>query len=137
MPHARLPHDGHVYLAMTTNAWRHAHRRRVSLTPARPVSQNRHRLTLAAERQAHRSRRHITAGPSRSDQLVRTAELPLNTGASLIVILLLSLGLWAARYGALSSDFEDIIGLPTTKARGQQQLHRSAHKKIRVATRPR
>src|SRR5882757_2995671 len=96
MPHARLPHDGHAYLAMTTNAWRHAHRRRVSLTPARPVSPNGHRLALAAERQAHRSRRHITAGPSRSDRLVRTIDVRLNTGASLIVSLFLSLGLWGA-----------------------------------------
>jgi hypothetical protein len=103
MPHARLPHDGHAYLAMTTNAWRHAHRRRVSLTPARPVSRNRHRLALAAECQARRSRRHITAGPSRSDRLVRTADVPLNRGASLIVILLLSLGLWAAIWGAVAT----------------------------------
>src|SRR5712691_11510694 len=103
MPHARSPHDGHAYLAMTTNAWRHAHRRRVSLTPARPVSRNRDRLALAGERQAHRSRRHITAGPSRSDRLVRTAAPPLDTGASLIVILLLSLGLWAAIGGAVAS----------------------------------
>src|SRR6266567_7071062 len=102
MLHARLPHDVRVYLAMTTKAWRHAHRR-VRLTPARPVSRNRHRLALAAECQAHRSRRHITAGPSRSDRLVRTADVPLNRGASLIVILLLSLGLWAAIWGAVAS----------------------------------
>src|SRR6266851_7956517 len=102
MLHTCLPHDGHAYFSMTTNAWRHAHRRRVSLTPARPVSRNRHRLALAAECQAHRSRRHITAGPSRSDRLVRTADVPLNRGASLIVILLLSLGLWAAIWALLA-----------------------------------
>src|SRR5260370_20812538 len=103
MPHACLPHDGHPYFYMTTNARRRAQRGRVSLTPARPVSRNRHRLALAAERQAHQSRRHNTAGPSRSVQLVRTPDFPLNTGASLIVILLLSLGLWAAIWGAVAS----------------------------------
>jgi hypothetical protein len=103
MSHARLPHDGHVYLAMTTNARKLTHRRRVSLTPARPVSRNRHRHALAEERQAHRDRRHITAGPSRSDRLVRTADVPLNTGASFVVILLLSLGLWAAIWSAVAS----------------------------------
>jgi hypothetical protein len=101
MPHARLPHYGHSYFAMTTNAWRHAHRRRVSLTPASPFSRNGHRLALAAERQAHRSRRHITAGPSRSDRLVRTVDVRLSVGASLIVSLFLSLGLWAAIWGAV------------------------------------
>ena len=110
MPHACLPHDGYVYLAMTTNAWRRAHRRRVSLTPARPVSWNRHLLALAAERQVHRSRRHITAGSPRSDRLVRTVDVRLDTGASLIVSLLLSLGLWAAIWGAVASLASVVLG---------------------------
>src|SRR5712671_7712609 len=99
MPHTCLPHDGQAYFSVITNAWRHVHRRGVSLTPARPVSRNGHRLALAAERRAHRSRRHITAGPSRSDRLVRTVDVRLNTGASLIVSLLLSLGLLGGDLG--------------------------------------
>jgi hypothetical protein len=35
--------------------------------------------------------------------LVRTADVPLNTGASFVVILLLSLGLWAAIWSAVAS----------------------------------
>ncbi len=110
MPHACLPHDDHAYLAMTTNAWRRARRRRVSLTPVRPVSRKQHRRALAAEREARRRRRHITAGLSRADRLVRAADLPLNTGASLIVILLLSLGLWAAIWGAVTSLALIVLG---------------------------
>jgi hypothetical protein len=100
--------DTCLYLAMTTTVWRHAHRRRVS--PARPVSRNPRRYALAAERQTRRRRRHIIAGPSRSARLARTADLPLNTGASLIVILLLSLGLWAAIWGAVASLASVVLG---------------------------
>ena len=39
--------------------------------------------------------RSITAGLSRSERTARTAALPLDIGPALIVILLLSLGLWA------------------------------------------
>ena len=99
MPHACLLNDDHAYPAMT----RRAHHRSAGLTEARPVSQNRHRLALAAERQDRCRRRHITAGASRANRLARAADLPLNIGASLIVILLLSLGLWAAIWGIVAS----------------------------------
>jgi len=42
--------------------------------------------------------------------LVRTVDVPLNTGASLIVILLLSLGLWAAIWGAVASLASVVLG---------------------------
>ena len=67
-------------------------------------------VARAAEREARRRRRHITAGLSRADRLVRAADLPLNTGASLIVILLLSLGLWAAIWGAVASSASVVLG---------------------------
>jgi hypothetical protein len=78
-------------------------RRAVGLTPAKPVLRKRRRLALAAERQSRRRKSSITWGPSRSDRSARAAALPLNRGASLIVVLLLSLGLWAAICGAVAS----------------------------------
>src|ERR1700757_1122873 len=78
-------------------------RRAVGVTPAKPVLRKRRRLTLAAERQARRHKISTASGPSRSDRSTRAAALPLNRGASLIVVLLLSLGLWAAIFGAAAS----------------------------------
>ena len=81
----------------------------VGLTPAKPVFRKRRRLVLAAERQARR-RKSTTWGPSRSDRSARAAALPLNIGASLIVVLLLSLGLWAAILGAVASSASAVLG---------------------------
>ena len=67
-------------------------RRAVGVTPAKPVVRKRRRLALAAERQACRRKSYTASGPSRSDRLARAAALPLNRGASLIVVLVLSLG---------------------------------------------
>jgi hypothetical protein len=83
----------------------------VGVAPAKPVLRKRRRLALAAERQARR-RKIITttSGPSRSDRSARAAVLPLNRGASLIVVLLLSLGLWAAICGAVASLASAALG---------------------------
>jgi len=85
-------------------------RRAVGVTPAKPVFRKRRRLALAAERQARRRKISTTSGPSRSDRSARAAALPLNRGASLIVVLLLSLGLWAAIYGAAASLASAVLG---------------------------
>src|ERR1700730_17540650 len=99
MPQACSPFcNDHAYHVMTINAKRPVHRRRVGPYPARPVSRKRRQRALAADRN-----RRITAGPSRSDRSARAAALPLNRRASLIVVLLLSLGLWAAIWGAVAS----------------------------------
>src|SRR6202048_500762 len=81
----------------------------VGLTPAKPVFRKRRRLAIAAERQARR-RKSTTWGPSRSDRSARAAALPLNIGASLIVVLLLSVGLWAAILGAVASSASAVLG---------------------------
>ena len=38
------------------------------------------------------------------------AALPMNRGASVIVVLLLSLGLWAAIWGAVTSSASAVLG---------------------------
>jgi hypothetical protein len=85
-------------------------RRAVGPTPAKPVFRKRRRLSLATEHQARRRESSITWGPSRSDRSARAAALPLNRGASLIVVLLLSLGLWAAICGAVASLASAVLG---------------------------
>ena len=85
-------------------------RQAVGVTPARQVLRERRRLTLAAERQARRRKISTISGPSRSDRSARAAALPLNRGASLIVVLLLSLGLWAAIGGAVASLGSAVLG---------------------------
>jgi len=85
-------------------------RRAVGLSPAKPVFRKRRRPALAAERQARRRRSSTTSGPFRSDRSAHAAALPLNRGASLIVVLLLSLGLWAAISGAVASLASAVLG---------------------------
>jgi hypothetical protein len=46
--------------------------------------------------------RSIAAGLSRSQRSARTATIPLNIGSSLIVVLLLSLALWATIWAAIA-----------------------------------
>ncbi len=85
-------------------------RRAVGVTPAKPVLRKRRRLARAAERQARRRKISTTSGPSRSDRSARAVALPLNIGASLIAVLLLSLGLWAAICGAVASLASAVLG---------------------------
>jgi hypothetical protein len=85
-------------------------RRAVGLTPAKPVLRKRRRLALAAERQARRRKSRTASGQSRLDRSARAAALPLNRGASLVVVLLLSLGLWAAICGAVDSLASAVLG---------------------------
>ena len=87
-------------------------RRAVGVTPAKPVLREwrRRRLARAAERQARRRKVSTTSGLSRSDRSARAVALPLNIGASLIVVLLLSLGLWAAICGAVASLSSAVLG---------------------------
>jgi hypothetical protein len=78
------------------------HRWKVGLAPAEPAYRKRRRRTLAAERKSRRRARTIGAGLLRSDRSARTASLPLDTRPALIVILLLSLGLWALIWAVLA-----------------------------------
>src|SRR3984893_1365920 len=82
----------------------------VGPTAANPAVLKRPRLALPAERQARRRKSRPTWGPSRSDRSARAAALPLNIGASLIVVLLLSLVLWAAILGAVASSDSAVLG---------------------------
>jgi hypothetical protein len=86
------------------------HHRAFGSTTATLVSPSRHRFLLAAEREARRRRRHIIVGQSRVDRVAPAADLPLNAGASLIVILMLSLGLWAAIWGAIALSVSVVLG---------------------------
>jgi hypothetical protein len=79
------------------------HRRKVGLVPARHAYRKRRRRTLAAERKAQRRDRGATAALSRSLPSASTAIVPLPDGPALIVILLLSLGLWAMIWFAVAS----------------------------------
>jgi len=85
-------------------------RRAVGLTPAKPVLRKRRRLAVAAERQARRRKSSTASGPSRLDRSARAAALPLNRGVSLVVVLLLSLGLWAAICSAVDSLASAVLG---------------------------
>lgn len=71
------------------------HRWKVGLAPAEPAYRKRRRRALAAERKARRRQRDFTAGLSRSERSAPTTGVPLERGPALMVILLLSLGLWA------------------------------------------
>ena len=81
------------------------HRWKVGLAPAEPAYRKRRRRALVAERKSRRRERSITVAPSRSALSARTAAFPLNTGTALIVILLLSLGLWAMIWAAVALAF--------------------------------
>jgi hypothetical protein len=78
------------------------HRWKVGLAPAEPAYRKRRRRTLAAERKSRRRARSIGAGLLRSDRPGVTASLPLDIQPALIVILLLSLGLWAVIWAAVA-----------------------------------
>jgi hypothetical protein len=75
---------------------------KVGLPPATPAYRKRRRRALVAERQARRRQRGATAALSRSARLLQTAIVPLTVGPALIVIVLLSLGLWAMIWAAVA-----------------------------------
>ena len=78
------------------------HRWKVGLAPAKPADRKRRRRALVADRLARRRERSITAGLSRSQRSARTATIPLDIGPALIVVLLLSLALWATIGAAIA-----------------------------------
>ena len=78
------------------------HRWKVGLAPTKPAYRKRRRRALAAERKVRRRERGINAGASRSERSVSIANLPLDIGPALIVILLLSLGLWSITWAAIA-----------------------------------
>ena len=77
------------------------HRWKVGLAPAAHAYRKRRRRALAAERKARRRDRGISVGLSQSERLADTTAVPLAIGPALIVILLLSLGLWAMIWAAV------------------------------------
>ena len=78
------------------------HRWKVGLVPAEPAYRRRRRRALVAERKALRRDRGIAATLSRSERWARTASVPLAVGLALIVILMLSPGLWAMIWVAVT-----------------------------------
>jgi hypothetical protein len=88
-------------LASTSGGWSHS---------GKTCLRKRRRLALAPERQARRRKSSTASGPSRLDRSARATALPLNRGASLVVVLLLSLGLWAAICGAVDSLASAALG---------------------------
>ena len=86
-------------LAITRERLRHSWKG--GFAPAKPAYRKRDRGSLVAKRQALRRRRSITAGLSRAEQSAQTAAVPLAVGRALIVVMLLSLGLWAMIWAAV------------------------------------
>jgi len=78
------------------------HRWKVGLAPAKPAYRKRRRRMLATDRLARRRERSIAAGLSRSRRVARAAIIPLNIGPALILVLLLSLALWATISAAIA-----------------------------------
>lgn len=78
------------------------HRWKVGLVPAEPVYRRRRRRALVAETKARRRERGIAAARLRSERWARTSSVPLAVGSALIVILMLSLGLWAMIWAAVT-----------------------------------
>jgi hypothetical protein len=78
------------------------HRWKVGLAPAKPAYRKRRRRALGGERQARRRQHGFTTALSASAGPLRAAIVPLAGGPALIVILLLSLGLWAIMWAAVA-----------------------------------
>jgi hypothetical protein len=74
---------------------------KVGLAPAKPSHRKRRRRAVVTERQARPRQRVITTTLSRSEQSAG-AIVPLADGPALIVILLLSLALWAMVWGTVA-----------------------------------
>ena len=71
------------------------HRWKVGLAPAERARRKRRRRMLVAERRVRRRERSVARALSRAKLSALTPAAPLDVGPALIVILLLSLGLWA------------------------------------------
>jgi hypothetical protein len=78
------------------------HRWKVGLVPAEPAYRRRRRRAPVAERKAPRRDHGIDVALSQSEPWARTASVPLAVGSTLIVILMLSLGLWAMIWAAVT-----------------------------------
>lgn len=78
------------------------HRWKVGLAPAEPAYRRQRRRALVPERKARRRDQGIAAQLSRSERSARTITAPLEVGPALIVIVLLSLALWAMIWGAVA-----------------------------------
>jgi len=78
------------------------HRWNAGLAAMKPAYRKRYRRVHSAERKARLRERSIAAGLSRSKRSARTTTLPLDIGPALIVILLLSLGLWGIVWAVIA-----------------------------------
>jgi hypothetical protein len=76
------------------------HRRRPGFTPPAPYRKRRHRARVA-ERRARRRDRDLAVREIAVERSVHTATAPLTIGPALIVILVLSLGMWALIWAAV------------------------------------
>jgi hypothetical protein len=81
------------------------HRWKVGLAPAKPAYRKRRRRALGGERHARTRQRGFTAALSASARPLRSTIVPLAGGPALIVIVLLSLGLWAIIWAAVALGF--------------------------------
>ena len=92
-----------IYVARVVKAERaYMHRWKVGRAPPEPAYRRRRRRRLAAERKSRRRERGIAAVLSRLERPARTASLPLDVGPALIVIVMLSLALWATIWAAVA-----------------------------------
>ena len=71
------------------------HRWKVGLVPTEPTYRRRRRRALVIERKARRRDRSIGVALSQSARSARIVSVPLAVGSALIVMLIISLGLWA------------------------------------------
>jgi hypothetical protein len=78
-------------------------RRKVGLAPTAPAYRRRRRRALASDRKARRRKHGFIADLSPSQRSAHTIGVPLEVGPALIVIVLLSLGLWAMIWVAVAS----------------------------------
>ena len=81
----------------------------VGFTPAEPTHRTRRRRALAAERKARRRDRGIRVGLRRSDRWAYATIVALPVGPALIVIVLLSLGLWAMIWAAVALALSALV----------------------------
>jgi hypothetical protein len=87
-----------VQLALNSESF--MHRWKVGLSPAKPAYRKQRRRALG-DRQTRRRQRSITTALSRSE-LSADAIVPLGDGPALILILMLSLALWATVWGPMT-----------------------------------
>ena len=85
------------------------HRWKVGLAPAKPAHPKRRRRALAAERKARRRDRGIGVVLRRSDRWAYATIVALPVGPALIVIVLLSLGLWAMIWAAVALALSALV----------------------------